>query len=97
MTNDETEITPKLLLDHMQTMQATFVSQIAVLSGRIDGIHSSLRQQIEGNHAEMKGEIARLERKIDTLTLGVDSIDARLDAIEIEKLPHRVAVLESRR
>jgi hypothetical protein len=37
----------------------------------------------------------RLERKIDTLTLGVDSIDARLDALELEKLPQRVGALEA--
>ena len=71
------DITPKVLLEHMQNMQR-------VLGGKIDQ-----------NRLELKADIQRVERKVDILKVGVDNIDKRLDAIEIENLPKRVAVLEA--
>ncbi len=85
MTNDDIEITPKILLEHMQAMQAS-------LSGKIDALAEGMGMRI----TKVEDGIQRLERKIDTLTIGVDAIDARLDAIEIERLPQRVSVLEAK-
>lgn len=49
-----------------------------------------IERKVDTNHAE-------LTRKFDTLTTGVDSIDRRLDAIEIEKLPARLKAMEMQR
>lgn len=87
------DITPRVLLDHMQAMQRSLERKIGDLSGRMDG----LSERMDRGFAEVKGEIRRLDRKIDVLTAGVDQIDARLDAIEIEKLPQRVRALEMKR
>ncbi len=93
MTNDDTEITPKLLLEHMQAMQVDLSRKIDTMAGRVDALAEGMGNRI----TRVEDSIQRLERKIDTLTIGVDAIDARLDAIEIEKLPHRVKILEARR
>ncbi|MDB4979116.1 MAG: hypothetical protein JWM56_1302 [Candidatus Peribacteria bacterium] len=90
---DDTDITPKILLQHMQAMQAALIDRMNVM-------HGSLQKDIVAVQGEvhiLRTEHQRLERKIDTLTLGVDSIDARLDTIEIEKLPQRVKALEMHR
>jgi phage shock protein A len=76
MTSGDQDITPAILLQHMQQMQSALIERIDRLSARVDG-----------QFVELKGEIQRLERKIDTLTLGVDSIDARLSSSKVPLPP----------
>lgn len=82
MANDA-DITPAILLQHMQAMRADFSMQIQAMERRI-------MQKFD----EINVRLDKLEHKVDLLFVQIDNIDKRLDDIEIELLPKRVAVLE---
>ncbi len=90
----DTDITLKMILEHMQAMRSDLLQRIddlgKTLSIRIDG----LQGQIDGNQRSLQAQINGLERQIATLQVGVENIDKRLDEIKIEELPKRVRALE---
>jgi len=77
------DITPKILLEHMQAMRIELVGKMDRLESRVDTLEIRLTSRIEG-----------VERR---LTRQIDMIDQHLDAIEIENLPKRIAALEATR
>jgi len=82
------DITPKVLLEHMQNMQR-------VLMERMDGLDQymgGLDQKIDNAEKKL---IYRIDKLEINLTQQIDGIDQRLDTIEIEKLPQRVTALEA--
>ena len=79
----EPDITPGILLTHMRGMEQRLVQRIDKLEGRIDGMEQGI-----GNLTH------RIDRLDINLTRQIGAIDRRLDTIEIESLPRRVAVLE---
>lgn len=65
------------------------LEHIVAMEQRLSGqIH-----EVRGEVGEVKTQLASVERN---LLRQIDGIDKRLDDIEIEKLPERVRVLESR-
>ena len=78
------EITLKTVLDHMTAMEQR-------LSGRFNGVDARL-SAIEGRLGGIEQKLSHAEAK---LSWQIDAIDKRLDGIEIEKLPKRIARLES--
>jgi hypothetical protein len=77
-------ITLKTVLDHMQNMQTVLTQEIRQgdqsLARRIDDLDKRLSTRIDHLQAN--------------LTTQIDGIDKRLDEMEIQKLPNRVAKLE---
>ena len=77
------EITLKTIVDHIQAQGMEFRGEFRSVHERLDGLSTkidNLRDTVERNHRN--------------LTAQIDAIDKRLDAIEIENVPQRVATLE---
>ena len=82
-SSSEPDITPKILLEHIQQMGQTL--QQLDLRG--------VETRLSGRMDELERRIDRVERNLSTQ---IDGIDRRLDEIEIEGLPSRVATLEQK-
>ncbi len=86
-----TGITPVILLEHMRGMEGRLIQ-------RIDGAENKLTKRIDGAESSLTTRMDRLENKVDRMHVNlsgqIDAIDKRLDAVEIEFLPKRVAKLE---
>lgn len=80
------DVTPKMLLDHMRGMEERLFKKI---SEEIRTVH----QRID----RLEVHVDRIEKKLTLISTQIENIDQRLDTIEIENLPHRVAALEARR
>jgi hypothetical protein len=80
MADQDDGITLKVVLDQMQSMHNVVLQEIRRLDVKIDQVEKRLG--------------ARIDRVEANLTRQIDAIDKRLDAIEIEQLPARVAKLE---
>jgi hypothetical protein len=89
MPEPESEITPKVLLDHLQGMGQALGQQISVVRDELRAVEQRLGDRIR--HLE-----SRVARSETTLSQQIDGIDKRLDELEIVQLPRRVAALERR-
>ena len=80
MADNPKDITPKILLEHMQGMQQELLAGQAKLetklTKRIDGVETKLTERIDTLETNLGGQI--------------EAIDKRLDAVELEFLPKRV-------
>jgi len=77
------EITLKTVIEHIQAQGVEFRGEFRKVQERIDVLSTTinnLRETVERNHRN--------------LTVQIDAIDKRLDAIEIENLPRRITTLE---
>jgi len=78
--HSRTGVTPAILLQHMR------------------GMEQRLSRNIEDTKTELKGDITRIETKMDRMHVNlsgqIGALDERLDSVEIEFLPKRVAKLE---
>jgi len=78
------EITLKTVLEHIAAMEQR-------LSGRLGGVETRL--------GEVETRLGGVERRIEALDASlsqqIDGIDKRLDEVEIEQLPKRMAVVEA--
>jgi predicted nucleic acid-binding Zn-ribbon protein len=90
MSTPEAEITPAVLLQHMQRLHETLRADIQGLGVRMDRLEQRM-DRVEQRLDRGEQRIDRLERN---LTQQLDGIDRRLDILEIEKLPARVTSLE---
>lgn len=80
---DDADITPAVLLQHMQAMEGRLMHKIDTVDQKVE--HLEVRMD------RMDAKMDRMERN---LTNQIDAIDKRLDEIEIELLPKRVKALE---
>lgn len=87
MTGDGT-ITNKVLLEHMQAMREDIMDRLEKLEGKVD--------TLDGKVDSLESKVGSLESKVNLVLIQNKNIDECLDAIEIETLPKRVAVLEAR-
>ena len=83
------DITGRVLLEHMQAMQRVLREELEHVRGEL----AVLRTSLTGEMREIKDALRLLEAR---LTIQIDTIDKRLDAVEIESLPRRVAALEAK-
>jgi len=89
MAKDDRDITGKVLLEHMQAMQRVLKEELESVRDEL----AVLRTSLTGEMREVKDVLRMLEAR---LTIQIDAIDKRLDAVEIESLPRRVAALEAK-
>lgn len=85
------EITLKTVLEHMTAMEQR-------LAGRLGGVESRLgavETRINGVETRLGGVERRIESLDASLSRQIDGIDKRLDEVEIERLPKRMAVVEA--
>ncbi len=61
----------------------------------MQGMERRLMEKIEGIQIDMKNLEHKVDRGFAQTGIQIDNIDKRLDAIEIEQLPKRVAKLEA--
>lgn len=87
-------ITHRILLGHMQTMQQTLTGQMQGIAKDVSQLKTDV-SVLKTDVSTLKTDISTLKRQVAFLQGGVDSIDKRLDAIEIEQLPKRVKRLEA--
>ena len=80
----DNDITLGTIMEHMRGMEQRVTS-------RIQDVHEDLSKRMDGLDAKLTGRLDRLERN---LTSQIDAIDKRLDAMEVEHLPKRVARIE---
>ena len=73
----------------MQAMQRVLREELEHVRGEL----AVLRTSLTGEMREIKDALRLLEAR---LTIQIDTIDKRLDAVEIESLPRRVAALEAK-
>ncbi len=85
MANDQ-DITPAILLQHMQKMHGEVLI-------RLDRVEQDL-VIVKTDLGVVREDVRFLKGKANVLATGLENIDARLDAIELEFLPKRVAKLE---
>ncbi len=90
MAQNNSDITPAILLQHILAMRGDLTGQIQSVEKNLSARLTKVETRLE--HVETR--LTTVEHKVDILTVGVDAIDQRLDTIEIEKLPKRVKVLE---
>jgi hypothetical protein len=87
MAPAEPEITPKILLDHLQAMGQALTQQIG-----------DMKDELRAAEQRLGHRVGRLEDRVDqlggSLSRQIDGIDKRLDELEIAQLPRRVAALE---
>lgn len=81
------EITLNIVLEHLSSMEQRLSGKINEVNDRVTGVHTGLSTSISNLGTQMHAMEQRLLRQID-------AIDERLDDIEIETLPQRVAQLE---
>lgn len=85
MAQQDTDITPAILLQHMQAMEGRLRADFRLdMKIEISALKTELFRKIEY-------EVTRAK---DQLTVQIDGIDQRMNAIEIEYLPKRVTRLE---
>lgn len=89
MPEPESEITPKVLLDHLQAVGQALGQQISAVRAELHAVEQRLGDRIR----HLEGRVARSET---TLSQQIDGIDKRLDELEIVQSPRRVAALEQR-
>ena len=74
------DITPKILLEHMQNMQGVLTKAIR-----------DVREEIRDVRTDLGGRIDRLEKKVDQnhaiLSMQISNLDERLDDLEIVQVP----------
>lgn len=80
----DNDVTLGTIMEHMRGMEQRVTS-------RIQEVHEDLSKRMDGLDAKLTGRLDRLERN---LTAQIDAIDNRLDAMEVEHLPKRVARVE---
>ncbi len=82
MPTPDSDITARMLLEHLRQME------------------QRLTASIQGVQADVRAVEAKLTRRIDRLETNLatqlDAIDRRVDGLEMEHLPRRVAGLEQR-
>lgn len=78
---DDNEITIGTILEYMRSIEQRVTS-------RIQEVHEGLSKHLDGLDAKLTGRLDRLQRD---LIAQIDAIDKRLDTIEIEYLPKRLA------
>lgn len=83
MTKNDPIINTKLLLEHIQGMRYALELQI-----------KDLRTEVKQGFKKISSEISHVHRLALNNADSLRTIDTRLDDIEIEELPKRVAVLE---
>ncbi len=88
---DESDITLKMIMNHLHSMQAGLHAEMRVLHADLMGEIGKVRSDLMGEIGTVHGRIDRLETN---LTRQIDGIDKRLDAIEIENLPKRMRKVE---
>lgn len=85
------EITLRTVLEHMTAMEQR-------LAGRLGGVELRLGA-VETRISGVESRLGSVERRIDALDASlsrqIDGIDKRLDEVEIERLPKRLAVVEA--
>lgn len=74
------DITPKVLLDHMQGMQQGLTQEIRRVEEKLTGEIGSLKQQVDANEE-------KAEQRHALVMVSLNNIDERLDEIETKELP----------
>ena len=87
MSSKPQRITIGVILDHMRHMEDRLIGKMQhLLNAELVGVKNDI--------SILKTTLGSVERQLGVLQGGVDMIDKRLDDIEIEFLPKRVARLE---
>jgi hypothetical protein len=86
----KSEITSAVLLDHMRGMENRLAGRIDALESDVGGIRSDMKNF----EKKVDGKFEVVNRKLEIMNIGIDNIDKRLDAVEIENLPRRVTKIE---
>ncbi|MBU0766404.1 hypothetical protein KKF55_01290 [Patescibacteria group bacterium] len=97
MQKKDEDITPAVLLDHIQYMQRTLTVEIKKNREEIKKNSEEIKKNREGiskNSVSIQNNGERIDRLRVNLTGQLDGIDKRLDEIEIEQIPKRIKVLE---
>ncbi len=81
------EITPRLLLEHMQGMEQRINKRFDAVDQRFESVGA----RIDRLDHKLSTRLDRLENKLSTQ---IEHIDKRLDDIELEYLPKRVRRIE---
>jgi len=74
------DITPKVLLEHMQGMQQGLTQEIRRVEGNLTEKILQLEQKVDSNEE-------KAEQRHSLVMVSLDNIDERLDTIETEELP----------
>ena len=92
MAQQDSDITPAILLQHMQGMERRlredFRAEIGLAKGDLQTQMSALKIEL---FRKIEYEVTRAK---DQLTVQIDGVDQRMDAVESEYLPKRVTRLE---
>jgi len=72
MATPSNDITPKILLDHMQGMEHRIMERFL---------------QVDGRFIQVDTRLDGIDRKLDIITVQTQNIDERLDDIEVVQLP----------
>ena len=80
MTFRDEDITPAVLLRHMQGMEQR-------LGAKIESLRSELKGDIWRVETSLGKRMDGLEKKVDLISVQIANIDERLDVIEVVQLP----------
>ncbi len=84
---DDQDITPAILLRHMQGMEQRMLQ-------KIEQVRAELLTGIQTLRKDTQESLEVLRRQISLLSTQIGNMDPRLDEMEIVLLPRRVAVRE---
>ncbi len=87
---DDQDITPAILLQHMQAMERRIMQYMGERFSQVDSRFS----RMEARFDEIEVRLSKLARQVSLLSVQIGDMDQRLDEIEIELFPKRVVKLE---
>jgi tetrahydromethanopterin S-methyltransferase subunit G len=73
------DITPKILLDHIQAMRQEFAGRFDVIEGKLN--------KMNGRLGKLEEDMEDLKTDMTFVKAGIQNIDQRLDEIEMKRLP----------
>ncbi len=80
---DDQDVTPAILLQHMQAMRGDFSMQMQTMEQRIMKKFDKMDLRFD----EINARLGKLERKVELLSVQIGNVDERLDDLEVVQVP----------
>ncbi|GEM_PF-699222 len=80
---DNQDITPAILLQHMQGMERRIMQHMDARFAQVDSRFSLMDKRFDAIDARL----SKLERKVELLSVQIGNLDERLDDLEVVKVP----------
>lgn len=86
MAASHDDITPRMLLEHMQNMQRVLMDEFGNLKEDVHTLKSDVKT-IKEDVKTLKNDMQEVKLDIRMIKTGIENMDQRLDDVEVVQLP----------